>query len=387
MPVIGGATNSLLNLSMACKASGHQIEVVFTRREGNAFDLFSDVGIPWSIHEGVQIYGHAHGAYTAFASLRPWRPIWNIQRVYSTVSKAKSVLAERNADVVYLNTSVLLPWAMAANQLKFPVVWHIREQIHPGILGWRRDWIRATIDRCATSILSISEENKKALGLARARVVYNSVNLELYQSLRKSFQHNVISKGNRLVFLFLGGSVLSKGADLLVEAFLNAFPKGEAVLQIAGKFQSEPDRHLNRIERKVKKLLVGHPASHCVEFLGVLNQLQIAQALSLANVLVWPATVPHFARPIMEAMAMGKPVLAADFSSSRELLIPEVNGILVKPGREKVWREALMNSAQNLEVLERMGAANALVARERFNQEHNHQQIIGELIKASKSRP
>ena len=48
-----------------------------------------------------------------------------------------------------------------------------------------------------------------------------------------------------------------------------------------------------------------------------------------------PFTVPHFARPVMEAAAMAKPAVASDVEGMDELVVDGQTGVLVRAGDAK----------------------------------------------------
>jgi glycosyltransferase involved in cell wall biosynthesis len=70
----------------------------------------------------------------------------------------------------------------------------------------------------------------------------------------------------------------------------------------------------------------------------------IPRLLAASDILVFPSTEPHFARPVVEAAALGKPVVASDLDGVRELVEHEITGLLVPSGDVP----ALTNSLETL---------------------------------------
>lgn len=374
MPMVGGATVSLLGLVKFLKSKGHDVEVLFTRRKGNAFFLFDNAGISYRFVDGVQIYGHAYGAYNSFASRRPWSPIVNLIKVFTSVRTAEIAIQQSSPDIVYLNTSVLLSFSIAAKRLNKKVVWHLRERIHSGIFGFRKTLVRYLFRNNANLIISISKDNKKTLGIADAHVIYNSVDVNMYKELKSSI--HLKGKEENLTFAFLGGSVPSKGAEVGIKAFLkllNNYPDCQMV--VAGKFERDNRRVMNTIERKVDELLVRSKSKGKIKFLGVLNQEEIAKLLINSNVLLWPANVPHFSRPIMEAMVLGIPTLASNFESTREIVKNGKTGLLVQPNTDGFYK-GMLYCREHLNQLEQMGNAGQKFALENFNESKNLQKVM-----------
>jgi glycosyltransferase involved in cell wall biosynthesis len=98
--------------------------------------------------------------------------------------------------------------------------------------------------------------------------------------------------------------------------------------------------------------------------------------LAASDLLVWPANVSHFARPIIEAGAMARPVVASDFPSSRELVRPGETGLLVPPGDPVSLADAILRVLRNPDEERRMGEAGYRLARERYDARVNTEAIV-----------
>ena len=120
-----------------------------------------------------------------------------------------------------------------------------------------------------------------------------------------------------------------KGVDVLVEA-LHAVPGAELV--VLGGLPGEAD--LERIRALVGRL--GLEAR--TRFLGTVPQARVAAELAQARVVAVPflqtAMTERHTSPIkaFEALAAGRPIVATDLPSSREVLRHEENALLVPPG-------------------------------------------------------
>jgi glycosyltransferase involved in cell wall biosynthesis len=77
-----------------------------------------------------------------------------------------------------------------------------------------------------------------------------------------------------------------------------------------------------------------------------------------ADVVAFPATRPHQARPILEAGAMAKPVVASDFSNLREFVGDQQNGLLVPPGDANAIANALRAILTDQNLARRLGEEN-----------------------------
>ena len=103
--------------------------------------------------------------------------------------------------------------------------------------------------------------------------------------------------------------------------------------------------------------------------------------MSQADCLVFPATVGHFARPIIEAGFMAKPVVASALAPLDELVVDGVTGFLVDPKNIDLWAQKIIELLTNYDEAEKMGQAAYDFATEKFSLTHQ----IGLVQKVYKS--
>jgi glycosyltransferase involved in cell wall biosynthesis len=93
-------------------------------------------------------------------------------------------------------------------------------------------------------------------------------------------------------------------------------------------------------QRSVMRALSEADVGDSLIFTGV--RQDIPQVLAASDVLVFPSTVPHFARPVIEAAAMGKPAIASDVGGPAELVVNGETGLLVPPKDAHALAEAIV---------------------------------------------
>ena len=147
--------------------------------------------------------------------------------------------------------------------------------------------------------------------------------------------------------VFVGVLERYKNADGLAEAWRLAAPRlQEARLHIVGKGTLEP-----LIERLVAEL----PAQ--TRWDRELPTHEVAAAMDAARLLVLPSRSEGMGRVVVEALARGRPVLAARVGGIPDLVRDGGNGLLVEPDPEAI-ADALVALLGDPERLERL-AANA----------------------------
>ena len=144
-----------------------------------------------------------------------------------------------------------------------------------------------------------------------------------------------------------------KGADVVIEALI-ALPEARAL--IVGGHEQEPD--LDRL----KAFAVDRDCSSRVEFIGQVPPAQVAQYLTRPDVLVLPnrpsAISDRFTSPLklFEYMASGRPIVASDLPSIREVLTEGRNALLAEAGNPQAFVGALRRLDDDLELRARLAS-------------------------------
>ena len=135
-----------------------------------------------------------------------------------------------------------------------------------------------------------------------------------------------------------------------VATLLAAMPRlpGEAVLRVVGTGPELP-----RLQRQARELRLGRR----VEFLGHVAFDHLAQEYRRADVFCLPSRQEAFGIVYLEAMAAGRPIVAARAAAVPEVVPDGVCGILVPPGRPDELAQALDRLLSSAEERHRMGEA------------------------------
>src|SRR5712691_8897789 len=154
--------------------------------------------------------------------------------------------------------------------------------------------------------------------------------------------------------LYAGQLYPWKGVDVLVEA-MAAVPGARLV--ILGGIEGEADT------RRIRSLVEARGLGGRTEMPGPLPQARVADALGRAAVVVAPflragMTESHTSPlKIFEAMAAGRPIVASDLPSSREVLSDGENALLVPPGDVSALAGALRRVLADGDLARRLARA------------------------------
>ncbi len=355
---IGGAPVSLIKLLARLDRDQFAPAAVFTE-PGEIVALAQQNAVPTRVVEtGGAFFYSAHARLGA-------RMLARFVRTFpSAVQSARGVIRRERPDLVHLNTSVLLAWAAAARRERRPVVWVAREVLGPN--RRLRAWHARFMLRHARRVVAISEA-VRACFPERVDLVYNAVDLDefrldlLRDRLAVRAELGIASEAK--VVMAIGSVQRPKGHWLLIDA-LQHLPGIELVLVTGGVDEAYAGSAKGRI-----KAALGMPLDNLEQLrtharnIGVDRRVRVAgfrhdvaRMLTAADVLAFPSLEPEgFGRPIIEAMALARPVVATDVGPSRELLGLDA-GRLVAPEATRL-AAALGELLDSPELRERMGVA------------------------------
>lgn len=147
-----------------------------------------------------------------------------------------------------------------------------------------------------------------------------------------------------VVFVCVAGMRSEKNHALLIDAFLTAFSRGDrASLLLVG------DGPL----RASLTRQVDHRISHRIRFLG--QRADVPHVLNAADVFVLASNREGAPLSVMEAMTMGRPVIATGVGGVPELVTHRSTGLLVNPGSRSGLVCALRSLANDTQLRTTMG--------------------------------
>jgi glycosyltransferase involved in cell wall biosynthesis len=336
--------------------------VLFLCADQKLIELYRSYGIETVGPLGLTDFSHTVMQWYRWHQLKEFaKVLWSSAKTWWSI--ADEWYDRIQPDIVHVNTSSLTIWAQRAYRRKIPVIFHIREPLTPGHFGIRKWLVKNAVARYATAIVPISNnESLPWQKLAKTQVIYNAVDPQWFDASL------TLKKNSCPTILFVGGCAPEKGTLLILQAYEQLLVQvPHARLQVAGYFQptSYPWWHPRRFsfEQKysdeVQKLIARLPKynvalqSPGVEILG--SRKDIPQLMAASDVVVFPASLGHFARPVIEAGFMKKPVIASALPPLNELVQDGVTGFLVPPNDSAQWATQLTRLLTDVALNKQMG--------------------------------
>lgn len=211
--------------------------------------------------------------------------------------------------------------------------------------------------------VSISQEVARTvqdLYNVQTPIVYNGIPNERFQitgEVRSVWRKREGIDDSEVTFLHIGRFSPQKNHLLLIQAFEQAISKHPNLkLLLVGDGELRPD-----IEKIVKEKSLGHN----ICFLGL--RQDIPELLTACDSFILSSDWEGVPMTILEAMAVGRPVIATSVGGVPELVEDEVSGLLVPPGNARALSQAMVQLADDLSLREKMGKQSQKRALERFD--------------------
>lgn len=398
--VLGGAPKSLLNTILGLKKiSDCDIKVLCAHKEMKPF-FKENAGVEvGDIYDPCLVLGRVLIGYSSIFNLatlkRLLSEIANLRKSIDTQSRQ---LKEEAPDIIHLNSSILFTTAIAIKKNNIPIVWHIREMFPGTRMNIRNILVGKFIRNTADKVIAIGISEAKNLGGGdKVEVINNSIdfskfNNQLYNREEERRKYGI--ERNQKLIVFLGGVQPRKGGLELIEAMLHTSDFTKLIIAGSDKVESGNISYFEQVGLWIENLLFKAGAckylkykynyriskalsklkSDKVVFIGLIND--VVPLLSACDLLVIPFIFPHSARPLFEAWAMKKPVVAFDVKGVRENIDDGKDGLLVKKKTGKELARAINLLLENDNLIKKMGDEGYKKAYERFRQEANSKKIL-----------
>jgi glycosyltransferase involved in cell wall biosynthesis len=145
--------------------------------------------------------------------------------------------------------------------------------------------------------------------------------------------------------LFVGRLAAQKNLTLLLSALDGISERFQTTLVGCGELEAQ-------LTARAEELHL-----HNIRFHGVAQGAELVDLYREADVFVLPSLVEGMPLVLLEAMAMGLPVVATDVPGTRDLVTHGLNGLLVPLNDPAAMRQALISVVDSVEAYQRMSEA------------------------------
>ena len=290
---------------------------------------------------------------------------FNIVHLLPSYYGIKKIVRQLHPDIVHLNSTCLCFVARSIRESfpDMPIICHVREPLLDGFWG---DILRKNCDRAVDRFIAIEQFDADSLHTTRKTdVIYNFVDFNIYNEgvtsdcLRKELNLDKEKK----ILLYLARVCQSNGALELASTIIPFLHRRRDIhLCIVGV---NPEDHSDYIN-ELRKLEMQNDNIHLFNF-----RSDVPQVIASSDLMVVPFQVPHFARSIIEAGAMGIPSIVSNIGGLRELIVDGVTGYLVDSDTFKEFEGVCEHLCDDQKEYQKISTNAIEYARENFDAQKN----------------
>lgn len=314
-------------------------------------------------------------------------------RFLSAAIQLFRLIKEQKINLVHINAATSISSAIAAKMAKIPLVYHIRMIPH-SMSRFQKIYMQFT-GYLANRIITISEATRKMYSKAAPRhtnklkVIYNCINADSFAATANG---NLVSKEfgfdeSTFVVGCVARLIPWKGQRYFLQAAKDLASKYPNIkFLIVGDI---PSPKYISYKEELKTLVVKFGIKDKVIFTG--NRKDIKNVISALNILVLPSGSASqqeaFGRVLIEAMCLGKAVVATAQGGIPEIVEDGKTGILVPPQDPVALGEAIEYLYERKEEILQMGQRGRERVETLFSCEKSVRQleeVYCELIELSK---
>ncbi len=337
-PSVGGVETIVRNVAVELAKRGHEVHIVTSNLDVTTQRPVTELGV--EEREGVVVHklklgklriGYARTLCNLKETLEKIRP--EIVHVHSLhphlyqIAKWKSKLKYKLVAELHYPAIALVFFAQ-------------KLLIRPAMIMLRR--ISKNIDTF------IAHTKLERSWLEKYGIEHSKINIIFTPHVTKSLIEYPATERGTNTILFLGRVVPGKGVHILIEALSYVVNKVANIrLLIAGPEDL-------KYAKKLRKLVAKLKLEKSVHFLGSVHGESKIKLLSLATIFCLPTLVDYHPIVLLEAQALGTPVISTKVGAIPEIVIDGRTGILVEPGSVKQLAKAIETLLIDEETRERM---------------------------------
>ncbi len=368
---VSGGEQSLLTLLAALPA---EVQPLVAAPRGALSDLLAAQRVPTRAIRGTAGSLRVHPLHTPRA----------LAEMLVAARQVRRAARAHRAEVVHANSiraGIVL--ALARPRGAATVV-HIRDCLPAGavtsatmrLIAARTDVLIANSGYTAAWVRTVAPA-------ARVEVVHNPVDLARFDPARidrAAARARLGQAGERRV---LAGVVAQlspwKGQDTAIEAVALAREQGldvHLLLVGSAKFVARATRFDNEaFVARLRSLIDRAGLQERVSLLG--ERDDVPELIRALDVLLLPSEEEPFGRALIEAMALGVPVIATNVGGPPEIVDDGVEGRLLAPHEPAAWAAAIAEIAAAPQLAQAMGSAGRARVERQFSAERHAEAVLG----------
>ena len=290
-------------------------------------------------------------------------------RIFTQLKFWKTIIKNESPDLVFVNSKVLCWMGVLFNEMKS--VCFVRETIPGKPKSIMNQIMRRLLDKFSL-VAFLSEYDAHQTGLKNALTTISPDFLDVleYEEIisREKACEKLGLNSEPFNVVFVGGKDPLKGLDIGLKA-MSRLKDSRIQLIVAGYDKIIIHNHgFKGLIEKIKKqkvlkysqniddYIIGNNIEDSVEYIGVQSDMRTVYTAS--DLLIFPMTKPHQARPAFEIGVQKKTVIISNFPNISEFVVDKKNGLTFKPNDYIELANAILRLKNDAEFRNRLGNEN-----------------------------
>lgn len=326
---IGGAGVSLMEIIKSIDKSKYSVTVLLPDNPGLMADELKRMSVKIiKTSYPIPIFAHFNGSTNFLFSYHSIRNIFSIfYYKHYIINDVKRV----NPDIIFVNSMTLFYIANALNRKNYKTICFHRESYTSRYFGFRNWVIKRSLRNHFTKVVFLSEYDRSQTKISKEKseIIHDTVDESLYNDCLSVKNDSKDININKCSILYTGGMVKLKGAHIIIKA-LSKLPDEYRLIFMQYKpitktktfrgcksFKEKVKYFLGMdYESKVLKLIEKNNLWDRIDFYDATHD--IAYYFKKSQVVVFPSTIAHQARPLYEAGISEKPFIITDSPNIKE---------------------------------------------------------------------
>lgn len=358
---LGGAERCLLSLVCGLDRS-RCTPVVVVPHDGPLTTQLKQAGIP--VHHTLL------RQWAVYNNTSPEKCHLFRKGMSARIGRLAAIIEREQADVVISNSITVLDGAFAARVSGRPHAWNVLEMLSqdPGHfpllpIETMYSWLPMITDALVAVSESVAEEFRGYLPPEKILTIHTGIQPPTVSEAAVDVRTELGFAGDTPIVTFVGMLSERKGVRTLCAAIplvLESFPQAKFL------FAGTDGGLKGHLESEISRMGI----QSSVKLLG--QRSDVGRLVSQSSIFVLPANADPLPVAVMEAMSLGKPVVATKSGGCSEMVDHGVTGMLVEPQAPAELAEAIKTVLADDQLAKRMGES----GKARFDRMFSREQYV-----------
>ena len=346
---IGGGGVSMLHILKTIKNLGYDVKVICPTKPSHMMDEISKLGIKTEgTFDKGWVYPHFNGQNYNILDPRYQKRFKHIKNSHD---KVKQIINKENPNIVILN-SMMLSWMIECIDSSIKTICFDRETLPKNGKGVRCGMLKNWLSRITKSVYLSEYDRSIAGNHSNSCVITDKVDLKEFDNMpdQKTARKTLDLDESKKYVLFTGGMWRVKGSHIALE--MMKYLDDDYHLIFMQYTKKEPSSNKRTIIKRV--LGLDYETNTLTLLNGIENrvhffspQQNMLPFYSACDIVIFPSTLAHQARPVYEAGAALKPVIISDFDNTGEFAKDGINALTFEPENAKALAECINKLEDN----------------------------------------